>query len=117
MAQLEGKKMNSVNPIVDDILKNGYLNEHIFGYFSIFYKNLKITENDISMMINNCLICRRKKNTWIDSQPPQPPKINTPFSTQDDEAEPIKTKQNKKLYYPIHKHIGIVGMRYLAAPV
>lgn len=51
MAQLEGKKMNSVNPIVDDILKNGYLNEHIFGYFSIFYKNLKITENDISMMM------------------------------------------------------------------
>ncbi len=41
--------MNSGNPIVDDILKNGYLNEHIFGYSSIFYKNLKITENDISM--------------------------------------------------------------------
>jgi hypothetical protein len=32
MAQLEGKKMNSGNPIVDDILKKGYLNEHLFGH-------------------------------------------------------------------------------------
>jgi hypothetical protein len=41
MAQKKGeKKLNTGNPIVDDILKNGYLNEHLFGHLSqSFFKS------------------------------------------------------------------------------